>query len=95
MARLRVRATGERRRGGVPKGQKATAKRLGGSRTIKSLDRVYASEQLPARQPLPAGEQRVLRSQKLTDFVERLAHDHIVPRHTRSAEKPKKPPTPS
>ena len=95
LARLRVRATGERRRGGAPKGQKATAKRPGGSRTIKSLDRVYASEQLPPRQPLPAGERRVLRSQKLTDFVERLARDHVVPRRTRSAEKPKKPPTPS
>lgn len=95
LARLRVRATGQRRRGGVPKGQKATAKRPGASRTIKSLDRVYAGEDLPPRQALPAGEQRMLRSRKLTEFVEGLAHDHVVPRRTRSAEKPKKPPTPS
>ncbi|NOX55508.1 MAG: IS110 family transposase [Planctomycetes bacterium] len=95
LARLRVRATGERRRGGVPKGQKATAKRPGGSRTIKSLDRVYASEGLPPREPLPAGEQRMLRSRRLTPFVESLGHDHILPRRDDSAEKAKKRPTPS
>ena len=44
LAALRVRATGEARRRGPAKGTKCTAKLPGGGRTIKSLDRVYASE---------------------------------------------------
>jgi transposase len=60
LARLRVLATGEMRQGGTRKGEKATAKLSGGSRTIKSLDRVSAATR-PRRNPNPhrAGLQRV------------------------------------
>ena len=57
-----------------------TAKLPGGSRTIKSLDRVYNSEGLPARQPLTAGEQRTVAATESLSFVADLAHDHVVPR---------------
>lgn len=80
LANLRIRATGEVRRGGLPKGTQGTAKLPGGSRTIKSLDRVYNSEGLPARQPLTAGEQRTVADSESLSFVADLAHDHVVPR---------------
>jgi transposase len=80
LAKLRIRATGEVRKGGVPKGTRANAKLPGGSRVVKSLDRVYAEEGLPARQPLTAGEQQTVSHTKCTAFVAELAHDHLVPR---------------
>jgi transposase len=80
LARLRVRATGQKRRTGVPKGQKSTAKLPGGSRTVKSLDRVYAVEGLPPRQPLAPGEQRTVETHHCQEFVDSIAKDQIVPR---------------
>jgi hypothetical protein len=83
LRRLRVRATGEVRCGGVPKGQKAKAKLPGGSRTIKSLDRIYAEEGLPPRQELPVGEHKMLERHKCSQFVKSLAQDRVVPRRSR------------
>jgi transposase len=84
LATLRVRATGETRKSGVPKGTRAQAKLPGGSRVVKSLDRVYAEEGLPIRQPLTAGEQRTLANTECTTFVADLAQDHRVPRKKKS-----------
>ena len=84
---LRVRATGQRRRTGMPKGQKAMAKLPGGSRTIKSLDRVYKEEELPSRQPLRDGELRMLEAHDSTDFVDSIASDRVVPRKSRPKKK--------
>jgi transposase len=84
---LRVRATGQRRRTGMPKGQKAMAKLPGGSRTVKSLDRVYNEEGLPSRQPLPNGELRMLEAHDSTDFVDSIAFDRVVPRKSRPKKK--------
>jgi transposase len=81
LAALRVRATGELRKGGLAKGTKCEAKLPGGSRTIKSLDRVYNSEGLPDRQPLTVGEQRMIAATESVSFVTDLAHDHVVPRN--------------
>ena len=47
LSKLRVKATGQRRRGGSPKGTKCVAKRPGGGRTIRSLPEVCQSEGLP------------------------------------------------
>lgn len=80
---LRVRATGQRRRTGMPKGQKAMAKLPGGSRTVKSLDRVYKEEGLPSRQPLPDGELKMLEAHDSTDFVNSIGSDRVVPRKSR------------
>ncbi len=81
LARLRVRATGQKRKGGPRKSEKGTAKLPGGSRTIKSLDRVYAEEGLPQRkQKLPPGEREMLKQTGCDKFAESLASDQIVPR---------------
>jgi transposase len=80
LAKLRVQATGQSRKKCPAKRTKRTVKLPGGSRVIKSLDRVYASEGLPARQPLTAGEERTIAATQSAQFVADLAHDHVVPR---------------
>ncbi len=87
LARLRVRATGKKRKSGPAKGQKAVARRPGGSRTIKSLDRVYAQEGLPARKrDLPAGERQMLKATGCEKFVASLASDQLVPRKSKKTD---------
>jgi hypothetical protein len=81
-----VRATGEVRRSGVPKGQKAKAKLPGGSRAIKSLDRIYAEEGLPPRQELPAGERKMLDRHNCSGFLTSLAQDRVAPRKSQKSE---------
>lgn len=81
LARLRVTSTGRKRPSGVAKGQKATAKLPGGSRTIKSLDTIYTQEGLPPRQPLPPGEAKYIEQTSTTDFVKTTEKDQIIPRH--------------
>jgi transposase len=80
LSRLRVTATGAKRRTGPPAGERCVAKLPGGSRTIRSLDQVYAVEDLPARQPLTAGEQRTLRATETVEFVQGLEREHVIPR---------------
>ena len=80
LSRLRVKATGKRRRGGVPKGQKAKAILPGGGRRLRSLDEVYESEGLPARSQPPAGERRVIEQTATRRFVEGLDRAKVVPR---------------
>lgn len=80
LSRLRVSATGQKRRTGPRKGEKCVAKLPGGSRTVKSLDQVYAVEALPARQPLTAGEQRTVRATGTAEFVAGLDREHVIPR---------------
>jgi hypothetical protein len=93
LVRLRVRATGEIRKSGAAKGTKAVATLPGGSRTIKSLDRIYAAEELPPRQPLTAGEQRVLQATESVSFVADLAHDRLVPRTMKTPRVEEQPST--
>ena len=81
LARLRIRATGERRRGGVSKGEKATAKLAGGSRTIKSLDAAYAKEGAPPRKPFSPGETKMIQKHGLERYVEQISQNHVVPRN--------------
>ena len=103
LARLRVKATGQRRSGGVPRGQKAVATRPGqpgGSRTIRSLDEVCPSEGLPPPQALSRGEERTVAQAGCQALVEQRAHRQIVPRRSassgsRSPAEPKRQATPS
>lgn len=62
LARLRIAATGQRRTGGVPRGQKPKALLAPGtgSRKIKALAEVYAGEDLPPLASPPPGEQAAL-----------------------------------
>jgi len=80
LAKLRVKATGEKRKAGVRKGVKAVAKLPGGSRTVKSLTQVLASEGLPAPRPLSGGEQRTVAAADCQAYVDRSAAPQVVPR---------------
>ena len=83
LSRLRVKATGERRVGGSPKGTKAAAKLPGGSRTIKALADVCRVEGLPAPAELSEGERRVVEETGCAPFVAQLARAQLVPRSSR------------
>ena len=79
LAALRVKATGEKRKGGVPKGVKAVSKvGSGGGRTIPSLDEVYTRQGLPSRRPRTQGEERTVRESGTERFVASLDQPTVV-----------------
>jgi hypothetical protein len=80
LSKLRVKATGQRRVGGMPKGAKSLAKLPGGSRTIKSLAEVSRAEGMPLPRPLSPGEQRTVKEADAEAFVAEIAVAHLVPR---------------
>jgi transposase len=83
LARLRVKATGQRRRGGTPKGTKCVATcpgQPGGSRRIKSLAQAYQAEGLPSPRSLSPGERRTVQQTGCQQFVVQIAASHVVPR---------------
>ncbi|HEX2715233.1 MAG TPA: IS110 family transposase [Candidatus Acidoferrales bacterium] len=72
-SRLRVRATGRRRRGGVPKGTARSAQYgHGRTRALPSLPQVLADNGLPQIAPLAKGERRMLEGKKLDTFYQEL-----------------------
>jgi transposase len=80
LAGVRVRATGTKRKGGVPKGTKAIAKlNEGKSRTIPSLDEVYTRGGLPVRKPLAEGEKRMIRESGTEQYVASLDKGQVIP----------------
>jgi transposase len=83
LARLRVKATGERRRGGTTKGAPrhphyGTGK---ATRTVPAIDQVYDREQLPAPTPLTDGERRMLEQTGTARFAEQIRRPNVVPRN--------------
>lgn len=83
-ARLRITATGKRRRGGLPKGT-PRLENYGsgvGTRAVPSLDEIYSAEGLPPLASLPAGEQRML------EPTGAAAHAEMVRRRTRVPRQP-------
>ena len=82
LATLRIMATGEKRRGGNPKGVKCVAKLEGGSRAIRALDDVYQNEGLPVRSTLPGGELQHLSDTRTLQFAETISNPQRVPRNT-------------
>ena len=83
LAKLRVKATGQRRKSGTPKGLKCQAKLPGGSRTIKSLAAVCQSEGLPEPRGLSTGERRTVESAGCEAFVAEIGAAQVVPRSSR------------
>lgn len=82
LRKLRIAATGQRRKGGSPKGSKPVA-RLGAgvpSRRCRSLDEVYQSEGIASRQPAPPGEQKTIEHTQSADFVAELAVPKVIAR---------------
>lgn len=82
LAKLRVKATGKRKRGGTPKGQpRPAAYGTGqGTRAVPSLSQVLETEGLPPAKPLAPGEQKMVRQAAVSRFVEGIQKPHRVPR---------------
>jgi transposase len=88
LARLRIEATGEQRRGGVTKGVKPRS-RLGpgiSTRKVKPLAQVYQEEGLPALTPAAPGERRMVAESGAAAYVASLDQAHIVPRKPQPAQ---------
>jgi len=72
-SRLRVRATGKRRRGGVAKGAPRSAQYgQGRTRAVPSLPQVLAENGLPRVAPLAKGERVMLDRKRLDTFYREL-----------------------
>ena len=84
LSRLRVKATGTRRKSGPPKGTKCVAKLPGGGRTIKSLAGLCVSEGLPAPLPLSPGERRTVQESACAEFAAQIAASQVVPRRSQT-----------
>lgn len=82
LSRLRVRATGEKRKGGNPKGQPRPKAYGSGkpTRGIDSLDTVYRKENIPPLLDFKPAEQRMLRAQGLEEFAASIRQSRRVPR---------------
>jgi transposase len=81
LRRLRVQATGQRRKTGPKKGTFAKPQLTPGvkSRTIKPLAQVYQEEGLPALAPPPSGEARLLEDPQLAQYAARLEQREVIP----------------
>jgi transposase len=88
LQKLRVRATGQKRKTGPKDGAFATAKCQPGvaTRTIKALAEVLAGEDLPAPTTPPPAETRTLAAAGLTGYAASLRRQQVVVRnHKRRA----------
>jgi hypothetical protein len=86
LSRLRVKATGAKRKTGPAKGSAKAAATPVPSRRVKSLAGVYAAEGLPALGPAPAGEARTLEQTRTADYAAGLGQDQRTPRGRRRTE---------
>lgn len=86
-SRLRVRATGQRRRGGVAKGSPRCAQYgHGRTRAIPSLPQVLAQNGLPETAPLRKGERVMLERSRLEGFYRELQTPTRIQVNTRRAQ---------
>jgi transposase len=92
LAGLRVRATGEKRKTGPPKGTKPASKLgAGKTKTVPSLDEVYDRQGLPRRRPPTEGEQRIVRESGTEQYVASIDRPKIVAKKGKdSSEAPRK-----
>lgn len=90
LARMRVKATGERRQTGLPKGQPRPKAYGSGvrTRTVPALDTIYEREGLPPIAPLSDGELRMLRQQKGLKHLAQTSRPQRLPRRAAAAEPP-------
>ena len=81
LSRLRVRATGQRRPGGLAKGSARSPRYgQGPTRRVPTLAEVCASETLPAPLPLRPGERRMIHDQGLQPFLLQTQTSYRVPK---------------
>lgn len=82
--RLRIRATGRRKKGGIQKGDPRPAAYgtgSGGTRAVPSLDQIYNDNQLPSvTGDTKPGEQAMLEREQLTGFVAGIKKPRRAPR---------------
>jgi transposase len=80
LRKLRVLATGERRKPGSPKGERGVALLGAGvsSRLVKGLPAVYASEDLPALSEPKPGERRTVEQAGVGEFAEAVLTNRRV-----------------
>jgi transposase len=94
LSRLRMKATGVRRKVERPKGQACVSQSPSGgrTRTVKTLSKVYQLEGLQGMQGLKPGEQRMLEETGVNRFVLSIERDQIQPcgRKTGKASKAKR-----
>lgn len=85
-SRLRIRATGEKKKGGNPKGAPRPAAYGTGhpTRAVPSLDAVYSGNRLPPLAEPKPGEQAMLERQGAAGFAARVRQPHRVPKKTTS-----------
>jgi hypothetical protein len=71
LAAVRILATGQRRKGGAPKGQKSVAKIAPGvrSREVKSLPQLYCEEGLPELRDPKSGDSRMIEQCGAAEFA--------------------------
>jgi transposase len=83
LQKLRVKATGQKRKTGPAKKTPAGPKLRAGvkTKTIKPLGQVYVEEGLPALAAAPAGESRTLAEAECSDYVVSLSQAHVQPKN--------------
>jgi transposase len=85
LQRLRVKATGQRRKPGCSQGTRGIPKVAPGVKTytIKPLAQIYQEEGLPSMAPCSAGEARAIRKAAVSAYVKSLAKHQVIPRGTK------------
>jgi transposase len=85
LQRLRVKATGQRRKPGCKAGVRVILKAAPGVKTytIKPLSRVYQEEGLPPLSPCSAGEAKAIRKSAVSAYVKSLGRSQVVIRGRR------------
>jgi transposase len=92
LSRLRVRATGKRRKGGAPKGAPRPESYGSGKprRHIRSLQAVYQNEGLPPLGPPKDGEVKHMEQSRVVRYVLKTACDQYMPRKKKNDAKNRK-----
>jgi transposase len=88
LARLRLRATKQKRTTGIKKGDKRSPQYGSGERTraVPSLDQVYEREGLPPIHPITAGEQRMIAQHGVEKHSKEIRTPRRVPRSSKSSK---------
>jgi len=86
LSRLRIRATGRKKKGGLPKGSARSEAYTTGkaTRAIRSIDKIYENEGLPPLAPQSPGEKKMLAKKGLTAFASEVRTSKRVPRKSRA-----------
>lgn len=86
LSRLRVRATGRKKKTGSQAKPRPASYGSGvRTRAVPALDHVYAEEQLPAVAPLRPGELAMLKTHQLSHYLAQIRQPHRLPRSAKAS----------